>query len=461
MRRMLPGLIKAAKWLSLAVVSLALLLLAAWFLIPDEDLHAEVFQILNAQPSIPPEQNSFYAMWGFKAAPSLAPHIVGRKILETLNQAHTQHRKVTEADLQEFWGVPQLKIDSTGMRFCKMDAVECLPQLRAAREKIESSEREFDLYVRRYHALRDYPDFEEVLPASLDIPMVDFSDFVALSDLTDARVALDMGDKAKQKEALRNLAAELKLWRKIGQNAHSLVTKIIAASVLQRKFKLASELLTEAPEIAVQHSELLVEITRPLTAIEASVSRTLTGELRLTSGVFLGLADEREIDGSNALGSIPGRLLMIGTFKPNATINLQYTLYSAQREFYAQPASIVAEKTSAFLAELNDFSPLSPRTLFYNPVGKVLVYVSPLDWSKYVYAMHDLTAYTRLVELQRRIAAARIGIDEIPAFVATDDSLRNPYTGKPMRWDAQSQTLSLQGYGKARDTLVIRVGIDR
>lgn len=443
----------------LAILAVVLLLLASWFLIPDEDLRSEVVQILNAQPTVPPQQNAYYAMWGLKAAPSLDPHVVGKQILETLKQAHMQHRKISDADLQQIWGVSQLKIESIDTRFCSSDATECLLQFRAAREKIESSEHALEPYLKRYLALRSYPDFEEVLLASLNIPMVDLSDLLALSNLTDARIALDMNDKAKQKPALENLAAELRLWRKVGQNAESLITKMIAAAVLHRKFRLTSELLAESPEIAIQYPALLMEMTLPLTARETSIDRALIGEFRLTSGVFLDLAGEREIDNADSLSSIPGKLLMIGSFKPNASINLQYGISRSQRAFYTQPASVVLKQAPAFPAkQQNIFSPYSLSTLFYNPVGKVLVYVAPLDWGKYAYALHDLAAYTRLVELQRRIISAHINANEIPAFLhSSDASLRDPYTGDPMHWDAQSQSLSVQGHGKAHDALAVRV----
>lgn len=460
MRGALIVLLRAIKWLGIMVAGLVLLLLSAWFVMPDEDLRDEVVQIRKGTPTTPPEQNVYYAMWGFKAAPTLDPHIVGRKILGIFDQAHAQHRQISEADYQKFLGTPQLKLDNTDKRFCKTEELQCLPLLRAARVRVESNERKLEPYIKRYRALRDYPNFEEILPDN-PIVLLHYQDFTALSDLTDARIALDMTDKNKQKNALENLAAELKLWRKIGQNANSLITKMVATAVLYRKFRLTSELLAESPEISVQHPKLLMEITRPLSTNETHLDRALTGEFRWASNLFQDLAAQTEIfDGfPDGVDGILNKLFILGGYKTNATINLQYAKNKELREFYAQSASTVIEQEPAFLAEWGRFSPFSPGTLFYNPVGKILVYVAPPDYGSYVYRLHDLGAYSRLVELQRRIAAARLGADEIPTFVRTVDiSLYDPYTDQPTHWDAQSQTLSVQGRGKSHNKLVVRVG---
>ena len=457
MKRVFGGLLKATKWLMNAVAGLALLVLASWFLIPDEDPRSEVVQILNARPTVPPQQNAYYAMWGLKADPSLDPHVVGKQIIETLKQARAQHRKISDADLQKFWGAPQLKLDSADQDFCKTDMPECLPQIRAARARIESSERRLDPYLKRYYALRDYPGFEEFPPGSLDAPILEYSGLVALSGLIDARIALDMADQTKQKAALENLAAELRLWRAIGRNADSLITKMVVAKVLGRKLRLASDLLTEAPEIAVKYPELLSGITRPLVANEINLDRALVDEFRLASGMLLSL--EGEIDAvPYRVGNAFGKLITIGGFRSNATVNLQFMKNKELRGFYDRSAAEIVENESAFMADWSRFSLLSPSIYFYNPIGKVLVYVSPPDYGTYVYRMHDLDAFSRLLELQRQLSVVQLSADKVADFVQqANASLRDPYTGKPMRWNAAARTLSMQGHGKDGDKLSVRL----
>lgn len=456
---MFGGLLKTAKWLLIAAAGLVLLLLASWFLIPDEELHSEVAQILNATPTVPPQQNVYYALWGLKADPSLDPHIVGMKVIETLKRADAQHRKISDADLQKIWGASQLKLDSADKDFCKTDMPECLLQMRAARARIESSERRLDLYLKRYYTLRDYSDFEELPPDSLDAPILEYSGLVALSGLADARIALDMTDQAKQKTALENLSAEMKLWRTIGQNADSLITKMVATSVLHRKFQLASALLSESPEIAAKYPNVLGRIAQPLSPAETSLDRALIGEFRFTSSVFTDL--KNEIDSTPyELSNVVNKLLFIGGFKPNATINLDYAKSGELREFYARTAADIVKDEKAFLAHQNRFSLFSPATFFYNPAGKILAEVARPSYADYMYGLYDLNAYSRMVALQYRIAAAHLGVDEIPIFVrSADASLHNPYTDKPIHWDASSSSLSMLGQSKRyRDKLVVRIG---
>ena len=441
------------------VAGLVLLVLAGWFVIPDENLRDEAAQILHNNTATLPEPNAYYALWGLKAEPSRDAHETGKRIVQAIAQARGQHRTLNDVELQKFWGTPLL-LGSTEHRFCENSSSECLTQIRAAREKIEAGEGRLKPYIQRYRALRAYTYSDALASPGLDDPQLSLAEPVALSDLVDARIALDMAVDSKRQYALEELAAELKLWRHIVLNTHGLIQKMVATAVLHRKFRLASELLAELPEIAVTYPQLLADITRPLAASESAIGRSLTGEFRMVSSMFLDLAREREFDGvPDGLGRALNKAWMVGVFKPNATINAQYVFNRTQRDFYGQPASVVFEQEPEFLVRQNDFSPFSLATLFYNPAGKVLIHVAYPDYGQYVYALHDLAAYTRLLELQRRIAVARMTAAAIPAFVRTADAaLRDPYTDKPMHWDAKARTLSLQGHGKRHhDKLAVRV----
>jgi len=456
MKNVLCGLRKTVKWLLTGFASLFVFMLVLWVVLPDEDLTGEVVQILKDPPRVPAKQNAFYVFWGFEADPSLDAHSVGMSMVEALEQARAQQKNIAYDDLQRFLGTSPLKIDQSDKYFYQA-GTNSLAQVRAERAKIEATERKLLPYIKRYQSLRNYADFNELIPSRVDEPILGYTGLVAISGLTDARIALDMADKAKQGAALENLAAELRLWRKVSQESETLITKMVATKVLQRKFGLVADLLAESPEIAVNTPELLSEITRPLAENEISLERALVGEFRLVSGTFLGL--RREIDAAPySVSNVLNKLILARGFKPNATVNLIFVKNKELRDFYNRPAAAIAANESAFIADWGRFSSYSPSTLFYNPVGKVLVYVAPPDYGTYVYRLHDLDALSRLLELQRQLAVVRLSTDKVAAFVRQSDaSLRDPYTGKPMRWDAAGRTLSIQGHGKDGDKLSVRL----
>lgn len=456
MKDVMCGLRKTVKWLLTVFASLFVFMLVLWVVLPDEDLTGEVVQILKDPPRVPAKQNAFYVFWGFEADPSLDAHSVGMSMVEALEQARAQQKSIAYDDLQWFLGTSPLKIDRSDKDLYQA-GTNSLTQVRAERAKIEVSEQKLQPYIKRYQLLRSYTDFKEPVPRNADEPMLGYAGLVAISGLTDARITLDMADKAKQGAALKNLAAELRLWRRVSQESETLITKMVATKVLQRKFGLVADLLAESPEIAVNPPDLLAEITRPLAENEISLERALLGEFRWVSGMFLGLLSE--IDAAPySVSNMFNKLILARGFKPKATVNLSFAKNKELRDFYNRPAAAIAVNKSAFIADWGRFSSYSPSTLFYNPVGKVLVYVAPPDYGTYVYRMHDLDALSRLLELQRQLAVARLSTDKVAAFLRQSDaSLRDPYTGKPMRWDPVARTLSMQGHGKDGDKLSVRL----
>ena len=456
MKNVMCGLRKTVKWLLTVFASLFVFMLVLWVVLPDEDLTGEVVQILKDPPRVPAKQNAFYVFLGFEADPSLDAHSVGMRMDEALEQARAQQKSIAYDDLQRFLGTSPLKIDRSDKNFYQA-GTNSLAQVRAARAKIEASERKFQPYIKRYQSLRSFANFKEPVPRSVDEPILSYAGLVMVSGLVDARIALDMADKPKQGAALENLAAELRLWRKIGQESQTLITKMVATKVLQRKFLLVADLLAESPDIAVNMPELLSEITRPLAANEITLERALVGEFRWVSGTFLGLRSDIDAAPYSA-SNVLNKLILARGFKPNATVNLSFVKNKELRDFYNRPAAAIAANESAFIAEWGRFSLYSPSTLFYNPVGKILVYVSPPDYGTYVYRMHDLDAFSRLLELQRQLSVVQLSADKVADFVQqANASLRDPYTGKPMRWNAAARTLSMQGHGKDGDKLSVRL----
>ena len=72
------------------------------------------------------------------------------------------------------------------------------------------------------------------------------------------------------------------------------------------------------------------------------------------------------------------------------------------------------------------------------------------QYEGYAYRVHDLAGYSRLVELQRRLALSRTPLVKTgETIAAADTNLLDPYTGKPMAFDDAAQTISFatRGHG--------------
>ena len=102
----------------------------------------------------------------------------------------------------------------------------------------------------------------------------------------------------------------------------------------------------------------------------------------------------------------------------------------------------------AFSAFQNNFNPWAPSLILYNPVGKTFMQISVPDTNTYAFRLADLVTFSRLLELQRRIAVDKVQAEQVPAFLAgVDPALMNPYTEKPFDWDAGKKAISFAGHG--------------
>ena len=83
MKNIFSILFRCIKWLLSGIAIIALVVLACWILLPDETLNPDAQRIIEAKPTVPPEQNAYYALWGLKASPELAAADLGRALLKT------------------------------------------------------------------------------------------------------------------------------------------------------------------------------------------------------------------------------------------------------------------------------------------------------------------------------------------------------------------------------------------
>lgn len=79
--------------------------------------------------------------------------------------------------------------------------------------------------------------------------------------------------------------------------------------------------------------------------------------------------------------------------------------------------------------------------------------VAESDVSQYVYRLHDLDAYNRLIGLWVEMIAADVNAEGAADFSAKADvRFYDPHTQKPMRWDAEKK----RGYFEARGNFAKR-----
>ena len=446
------------------VLSFLVLLVGSWLLIPDEPLDPLTARLVSYRTSVPVAENVYFAMWGFKASPALDPHQVGQQIVAAY-AAHPRGEKGGEPfKADAYWGATPFKRPEKTTAACRPEAKSCLDELKAGETNLDARLAEYAPYVARYRALRGYPHFAEAMEMSIDYPILQWADILFVSDLIDAQVARDMAFEPRRVAALNELSAEIAFWKNLGLEADTLITKMIVVSVLTRKFRLGSELLSRYPVIATTHAETVAAMTRPLSPEWAHMERVMDGEFRFFASALSKLPDTEQnifFDNNAAGGMWRSAVTPLNAYRVNATLNEHRRMTSRVGDFYSQSARAIVENEAAFRLEQDQFNPWSPDTIFYNPVGKIVVNIAAPAWGEYAYRLQDMIGLSRLVELQRRLALAQGTPEEIGKQVAADPALFDPYTEKPMQWSAASGELRFAARGlrlRNSTAVVVKVG---
>lgn len=457
MARFFRVMLRVLGWLVGSLLVLVGVVLACWWFLPDEDLLPEARAVLEAKPQVPPEQNAFFAMVGFAASPERDPHAVGRQIVERQVAFVAEKGPMAEGvKYDDLLGTllsskPFLlkRCESFGMA---SGGETCLERLRQQRQLLATEQEAHATLLRRYRDLSRYPRFENtVAPSAGTGFLVDWRSVIDASTLTDAAIAQEVDVTAKQASVLLALHDDLLLWRRFGRDANTLLDRILVTSILSRKLQLVSDLLREHPELARNHKDLLGSIELPLAPNEIDLLWPLNGELRFSSALIqaafaqgagtLTFSTGVWADTANFLGRKAVRL--------NATYNMRFRhlrkLADLNRQggmaLVAQQAEVEEEQRTIHLGD--------PRHYLYNPAGKITVAVGASSaQASYGYRMQDLLGFSRMVELQRRLAADQVSGDAVAAYIEKSGAeLPDPYTGRAFRYDASQRKIFMDAHG--------------
>ena len=129
-------------------------------------------------------------------------------------------------------------------------------------------------------------------------------------------------------------------------------------------------------------------------------------------------------------------------YQRNATINAAHVFYRQTQALLRKSPAALAQESAADGAVLES---MKLRDYVENPVGKMLLRVGVPSFVSYALRLHDLDALNRLLGLGAEIIAADVEMEGIADFVAKSGTqFFDPYSGKPMAWDATSRQLSFK-----------------
>ena len=441
------------KWIAGVLLGLIIVIGLCWWLIPDEKINPDADKFADTAAVPPAANNAYFMIWGLVASPELDPHVVGQQIVAAHDRILAAEKDLSRFKADAFYGDHPLTFPKDSKRFCDAEKENCLMVYQAKRAEMMAQAAENKIYLARYRKIREYEDFAVAMSqATFQTPVPNWQPILRMSDLVDGDIAERMKTKSTQKVALEELAAEVTSWRRLLQGNDWLITQMVAIATLGRKYRLASEIMDAYPDVVVNHSALMRTITAPLSPAATNVMTSMAAEARFAVGTFRSMEASRRFLADSFFEGLPGLPLRAafaaGGFRPNASTNDSYMIVKEAIDLFAKSPKEVLEGRAAMLARQEKMTRFTPSWIFYNPVGRITNASGSPNLTEYAFRVDDIIGFSRLLELKRRIIEGNIALDKVGMALANaGPELMDPYTEKPMQWDAASKRISFVIHG--------------
>jgi hypothetical protein len=292
----------------------------------------------------------------------------------------------------------------------------------------------------RYETILQMPRFEENQEFDAYTPLPPYGLVMQA-----ARVRLaDSYQNAPTSTFLADIGADIRFWRLMLRDGQSLVAKMVALAGLRNDTSFLSTLIRSRP---LSNDELaqIASILAPLSEDERDIGETFLAEMRIS-----------------LMSAKPFAVVMDGpawinrlALQENATINENYIgLWVPLR----LRAAMSAEEFYRGLGQADLSNPvrLFPPPL-YNLGGKrTLNWAgSQVGFQGYISRVHEQDGRIALVLLQAEIAASP---DRRVEDVVQSSRYRNPFTGEPMNYDRDEQTIGFDCLSNSDDRCMLRIG---
>lgn len=455
-RKILGGIGKTLMWGLIALVVIYGLLLAVNAV--DENPTPEL-QSLLAIPQIKNDStNGYLALVGSTLAPANEDFVdYGRQWVEAYNAATGQ--AASETAVARFTGT-SIKFIGDDKQLCNPMMALCLPLAKeraAAWRKLAADNK---MMLDRQQRLLEFIHFEySYFPPSIASPIPSFP--IKFWQLMLDMIALDAAE-GRIEPALAALDERIAFDRLALLNSGgSVLMAMVSASWLRQDYALLAEIVATHPKVTATQKARLVRMTELL---EIEQLRTIAG--RMVEGEYRSWARASEWSDENAqtfmFGETYSNALMRPFFKTQATKNLMARDYAAIK---ALIQDFSPENADAWAAQFLQIQKIGSDDLIhtwrvmYNPIGKLVLSAGWASYESYIPRLSDLMGVMRLARLQVELVTDGITDADIPARIAANKTLYDPYSGKPMGWDVSKRQLYFDVHGKVQSGAPKRIQV--
>ncbi|MDQ2075158.1 hypothetical protein [Marinimicrobium sp. ABcell2] len=284
-----------------------------------------------------------------------------------------------------------------------------------------------------YRSLDELKHWREHQLSDLAAPFPNYTSWIHLSrlGLFDAWLAAREGRTAEAQSALND---DARFWRFVLTEAEYIVTKLIAATALQQNIQWTNSLSREfgVPLPLVWES--------PISEKERSLLEVFTGEYQFSRAAI------HELMQDPGDGFFPHILMPF--HKVQATENMQAERLLAAANVMKAPFTDLPDRLATHQKSMNP----ARKWSWYNATGHWLSNVYAVDFTQYGTRVADLEGFRRVLLATLHLRQAGVSPEDVAQHLAEHD-LKNPYTGKPLLWDSDSNAIGVKSLRHPRQDI--------
>ena len=412
----------------------------------DEDLKPEVVQALAWKPPANAYQNNGYlTLLGIKAPMEMDAEKVGKKALESelarfasMQKMHKEMptQVLNSAEVEEYIDWKDNQCDYQKQQNCVdfylQQGADKLTLVMASQARLTA----------RYNTIRQAKNYIEMMPPMITSQILKYQLLTSASELERIRAIIDMADN-RMDIGLQGYVNNAMFSRKLLRESNSLISHMVAISMMQRDTRILSELMTKYPEIATKYSAQLMPMFETVSTAEYNLEKSFKNERDMSLQVMSNLKHATAKDVSNNSSLIKNTLISIFTlgFQPNATANLFYDWGTLRLELAQAKASQLDEVKEKSRNKHKDLLGIGYGWFYIkNPVGKILASIAEPEYENYIERQHDLDGYLKMLKMQLDVLADVVAKDKTSGIKVHD-----PYTQKLMQYDVDTGVLTFEG----------------
>lgn len=426
---------KVLKWISLVVLVLVVLPLVVVIVINAFDDKLDPAVAAYGEPravTVPEAENGYYAMLAMSASDGADGMAHAKAWIAEARAAAKENRVEKQAEPKR----------AKRPDLCDTTRASCLAVVREKPDEVKAQLEAYKEDLERYEKVIAATRYEEVL----DYPMRVVSGIPTYAPAMNAQKAyllraaqaVETGDF---EAALAAVERDLAFQRIFLDNSRTLIGRMIASAAYTRDLAFIANVLSEHKGELAPYAARLRDALKPLDATSLKLGPALETEFGLSKHLLQDPVGQSG-SGEASLGERIGVRLF---YKPNATTNLAYRqIMAATAAAEGAPGTIAAASAELRRAQAE----LRLWDYVDNGIGNILVRVAAPDFSAYALRLHDLDAYNRLVGLGMEMLAANASADNAEELLSkSEPRFHDPYTKKPMRWDAGKKRIYFDAQG--------------